>query len=235
VCESYAKVPVGHEPWHRLLMSNCINLRVSSHFSMTTPILNLFIVFLLVATFSYGQSIDRSLYTSVNVFSTKPRPFNAVPYNEFNKLDSSNFLKDYKIKGLTAFITDSTIKSKYYNSNLLIGYFVNNTNDTLLIDRRDEAINKTETQIFINNKWVTFQLNLPSDCGLSYFETKLPPKSYYVLQIPDPTVTDEEIETKFRVKFAFDKKVFYTNAIIVKLTQERIAKTKQKINPHLWN
>ncbi len=183
----------------------------------------------------YGQGIDHSLYTSINIFLTKPNPYDNIPDNEFYKIDSNALLKQIRLEDLTAFIADSTTQSKYYNANLLIGYFVNNSYDTLLIDRCDDAILKSETQIFIKNKWVTFQLNLPSDCGLSYFTTKLPPKSYYVLQIPDPTTSDGGIETKFRVKFTFDNKMFYTNSVIVKLSQERISKTKHKINPRLWD
>ena len=181
----------------------------------------------------YGQGIDYSLYTSINVLSTSRVYLNGIPDNEYKKIDNNRFLNDNRPRNLTAHISDSSTKSNYYNETLLIGYFINNSNDTLLIDRCDGAILKAETQIFTGNKWVTFQLNLPSDCGLSYFATKLPPKSYYILQIPDPS--DGPIVTKFRVKFRYAKDVFYTNDIVVRLTQERIAKTKQKINPFIWH
>lgn len=190
-------------------------------------------IFILFTGTSFGQNgIDYSLYISVAVFDKEPLTSSEENQDEIFSLDSSYSLTHYPEQGLSAFISDSVTLSRISRKRLLVAYLVNNSTDTITVNRIDEAIYKCETQVLVNQKWETFQLTLPSDCGNSYYDSKLPPRTYYVLQIPDPT--DGNIDTKFRVKFISKKIELFTNAITIKLTKERIAKTKQEIKPVPW-
>jgi hypothetical protein len=194
---------------------------------MTRQNIFLHILFFSLIKISLGQDkIDYELFTSIDIHFKDSWTNENEATNEIYSLDSSFLSRQHPSIGLSAFTIDSITTNQLDNKRSFVGYFVNYSNDTIKLDRNDNAIDHTETQILVKNKWVTFQLTLPSDCGNSYFTSNLSPMTYYVIKIPDPT--NGNIETKMRVN------IIYTNELSIKLTQERIDKTRRKIKPIQW-
>jgi hypothetical protein len=179
-----------------------------------------------------GQNYDRDLYTSVDVFYKTYWTRKNTLTNEVFPMTDSFSLSRKTPSGLHTILVDSTVIPDDTKKLSFVGFFINNTPDTIIVYRNDNAIHEVETQILINEKWLSFQLTANSDCGESYFKSKLPPYSYYIIYIPDPSAG--HIKTKLRLKIPFQNGFLYSNEVDVMLTPERIAKTKIKIKPIDW-
>ena len=187
------------------------------------------VLLLLIPTFSFSQAkVDFARYTSVWVADKNPDPKGWIP-DEIHSIDKNSPLSLQKSNDLTVFIPDSNRVILNNQSVYILGYLINNSCDTLLIDRCDATIYRSETQIFVNGEWKLFQISMGSSCGNSYFKTQLPPQCYYVLHINRPKPGD--IETKFRVRFKFGDKEFFSNSCNVFLTKEEIKKAGKSIHP----
>ncbi len=183
---------------------------------------------LLLPTFLFSQNrIDFARYTSVWVADKNPDPKSWIP-DEIRSIDNLP-LSLQKSSGLTVFIPDSNKIILNNQPVFILGYLINNSCDTLLIDRCDATIYPAETQIFVNEEWKLFQISMGSSCGNSYFKAQLPPQSYYALHINRPNPGDTE--TEFRVKFKFGDKEFFSNSCKVFLSKEEIEKAGKSIRP----
>jgi hypothetical protein len=183
--------------------------------------------FLLVPSIGIGQGIlDLSRYTSIWVADKNPDPKSWIP-NETYSIEKESPFNNCDRTGLTVLIPDSNevvVKGKPI---FILGYLINNSSDTILIDRCDATIYPAETQVMVDCEWKTFQVSIGSTCGNSYFKSGLPPKSYYILHINRPTSGD--IQTQFRLKLKLDGKEYVSNPCSVGLTGEEIQKARQSL------
>ena len=187
------------------------------------------LLLLLLPTFSFSQDrIDFARYTSVWVADKNPDPKSWIP-DEIHSIDNNLPLSIRKSVGLTVFIPDSNKVILNNQPVFILGYLINNSCDTLLIDRCDATIYPAESQIFVNGEWKLFQISMGSSCGNSYFKAQLPPQSYYALHINRPKPGD--LETEFRIRFKFGDKEYFSNSCKVFLTKDEIQKAGKAIQP----
>jgi len=98
---------------------------------------------------------------------------------------------------------------KEYNQGQQLIWFVNNSNDTIKLQRQDRLL------IFIleaktkNGSWSPMQYWKNSSCGNSYFIEYMPPKKARAVIYKLPNKGD--FKTKFRVKLLGKDKFFYSN------------------------
>ena len=185
--------------------------------------------FLLLPSLALAQHrLDLSRYTSIWVAEKNPDP-KSWTSEEIYSIEKESSFNDCNKKGLTVLIPDSNdviIKGK---SVFILGYLINNSSETLWIDRCDATVYPAETQIIVDCEWKTFQISMGSSCGNSYFEAKLPPNSYYVLHINKPP--EGNTQTQFRIKLKLGSKDYFSNPCPIRLTSEEIQKAGQPIKP----
>lgn len=187
------------------------------------------LLLLVLPVFSFSQNrIDFARYTSVWVADKDPDPKKWTS-NEIHIIDTDLPFHKQKSNGLIVFIPDSNKVILNNQSVYILGYLINNSCDTFLIDRCDATIYPAETQILVEGEWKLFQISMGSSCGNSYFKAHLPPQSYYILHINRPQSGD--IETEFRIKFKFGDKEYLSNSCKVFLTKEEIEKAGKSIQP----
>jgi hypothetical protein len=185
------------------------------------------LIFLLLPCFSLAQSRwDFSRYTAIVVADKNPNPGSLISDEIYSIEKESPFNKCNKTE-LTILMPDSNNVSIRGESTYILGYLINNSSDSFLIDRCDALIYPAETQIMVDCEWKTFQISARSTCGNSYFKTPLPPKSYYVLYILRPTAGN--IQTQFRIKLKLGGKEYLSNPCFIILTGEEIRKAGQPI------
>jgi hypothetical protein len=187
------------------------------------------IPFFLIPIFSFSQDkMDFARYTSIWVTDKNPDPKSWIP-NEVHTIDKNLPAAIQRSDDLAVFIPDSNRVIRRNQSVYILAYLVNNSCDTLLIDRCDATIYPAETQIFVDGEWKLFQISMGSSCGNSYYKAHLPPQSYYILHITRPKPGD--IETKFRVKFKFGDKEYFSNPCNLFITKEEFQKAGKTIQP----
>jgi hypothetical protein len=136
--------------------------------------------------------------------------------------------KQIKEKSLTLILLPkneliTTAKGNTY----LKGFLVNNTDTTSVISRLDAVLKGCSTEILKDGIWQTFQnLSLPG-CGNSNWKQNLIPQG--VLSIRYDHSESGPLKVLFRIKFNHDKKVIYSNEIMIDLDQEnydRVGRSK---------
>lgn len=171
---------------------------------------------------------DFSRYTSIWVADKNPDP-KSWTSDEIYSIERESPFNECNKMGLTVLIPDSNDVIMRGKSVFILGYLINNSSDTLLIDRCDATIYPAETQIMVDGEWKTFQISIGSSCGNSYFKAQLPPKSYYVLHINRPTAGNTQAQ--FRLKLKLGNKEYLSNSCFIMLTGEEIQKAGQQIEP----
>ena len=188
-----------------------------------------FIILILLPSVLFAQSkIDFGRYTQVWVVNTSDKTQNDI-LNENNSIKVTNPFATSKLNELSIYIPDNNNLTFENGNKYIVSYLINNSLDTILIDRCDATIYPAETQILVNSEWKTFQISMGSSCGNSYFKASLFPKLYYTLHIERPIEGD--ITTKFRIKLKFDNKIYFSNVCSIKLTKEEIQKANITIKP----
>ncbi|PJE45998.1 MAG: hypothetical protein CUR34_11695 [Sediminibacterium sp.] len=188
-----------------------------------------FIIIILLPSLSFGQSkIDFGRYTKVWVLNTSDEPQNLL-LSENTSIKSNNFFPNSKLNELSLYIPGNNNLIFKNGNKYILSYLINNSIDTISIDRCDATIYPAETQILVNSEWKTFQISMGSSCGNSYFKSGLLPKSFYTLHIERPFEGD--VPTKFRVKLKFGNKEYFSNVCSIKLTKEEIQKSNLPIKP----
>jgi hypothetical protein len=132
-------------------------------------------------------------------------------------------------EGISVFIPDTARIIKPNGTAYILAYLLNNTKDTVKIDRADATIAEPETQIFVEGEWKRFQVSIGSSCGNSYFSVPLPPKSYNILHIEQREVGNTA--TLYRVKIVIEGKTYFSNPATIYLTRAAIAKAGTDIRP----
>lgn len=188
-----------------------------------------FLTILLLPSLSFAQSkFDFGRYTQIWVINANEKSHDFL-YRESNLISSRTPVANFKLTELSLYIPGNN-DVRFSNGNkYILAYLINNSSDTISIDRCDATIYPAETQILVNSEWKTFQISMGSSCGNSYFKAGLLPKSYYSLHIQRPSEGD--IPTNFRVRLKIGNKEYFSNACSIKLTREEIQKTNVTIKP----
>ena len=187
------------------------------------------VISILFPTLTFAQDrFDFSRYTSIWVADKNPDP-KSWTSDEIYSIERESPFNECNKMGLTVLIPDSNDVIMRGKSVFILGYLINNSSDTLLIDRCDATIYPAETQIMVDGEWKTFQISIGSSCGNSYFKAQLPPKSYYVLHINRPTVGN--IQTQFRLKLKLGGKEYLSNSCPIMLTGEEFQKAGEPVKP----
>jgi hypothetical protein len=174
------------------------------------------------------KEFDPKRYTQFWVIdndSSRPK----LRIEENNSISNQSPFPISNISTLALYIPDSNRLVFKNRNKFILCYLINFSSDTLSIDRCDATIYPSETQIFVNAKWKTFQIGMGSSCGNSYFSSKIFPKSFYTLEITRPS--EGNIQTKFRAKIKVGNKEYFSNPTIILLSKEEIEKAGNTINP----
>lgn len=187
------------------------------------------LILLLFPALAFTQDhLDFSRYTSIWVADKNPDPKSWI-VNEIYSIEQESSFNSCSKTELTVLIPDSNEVVFKGKPIFILGYLINNSADTILIDRCDATIYPAETQIMVDCEWKTFQISIGSTCGNSYFKAQLPPKSYYVLHINRPN--GGEIQTQFRLKLKLGGKEYLSNPCPIMLTGEEFQKAGEPIKP----
>jgi hypothetical protein len=128
-------------------------------------------------------------------------------------------IKHSKAKHLTLVLLP--IKNQVIKTNgnaYLKCYLINNTDTTSSINRSDATISELNSEICINNKWVTFQTDRGSTCGRSYWIQKV--NTQYSLDINFEWRTPGEVKLPFRLVYSHQGKHIYSNSIQIKIPKD---------------
>ena len=97
-------------------------------------------------------------------------------------------------------------------------YLINNSDTTSIISRADATISGLNSEVRINNKWVSFQTDRGSTCGNSYWKQKL--IEGYSLYINFEWQYSKGVKVPFRLSFSHDGKLIRSNEIQVRIPKE---------------
>jgi hypothetical protein len=97
-------------------------------------------------------------------------------------------------------------------------YLINNSDTTSIISRADATISGLNSEVRINNKWVSFQTDRGSTCGNSYWKQKLIEE--YSLYINFEWNYSNGVKVPFRLSFSHDGKLIRSNEIQVRIPKE---------------
>lgn len=96
-------------------------------------------------------------------------------------------------------------------------YLLNNTTDSIEIERIDATLANVREYFFIKNKWIAFRTNGTSTCGNSYFSNKLPPNRQLSLELTNDILTDGRKKIPYKISILIGAQQIESNVITVKL------------------
>jgi hypothetical protein len=99
-------------------------------------------------------------------------------------------------------------------------YLINNTWQSISIQRSDATIQGFTTEIYKNGQWLTFQFDLgliTPRCGNSFWRQKLNSGKSLFIKFDHMEAGNQEV--LFRLKYNFGKKVIYSNSIKVEIDE----------------
>ena len=135
-----------------------------------------FLMLLLSCSLASAQKINFNRYASAWVKST-------TLHQEENLIKENLEIADLKANGIVLYIPDNPHITMPNGNKFIQVYLMNNTNDTVTINRIDATIGQIETEVKVGNEWKLFQRNSGSSCGNSYFKAKLKAHNYYNVEI----------------------------------------------------
>lgn len=140
---------------------------------------------------------------------------------EIIRLDSLEVLvkKNAKAKQLSlSLLPIHELVSMENGDKYLKCYLINNSDTTSIINRADATISGVNSEIRINNKWVSFQTDRGSTCGNSYWKQKL--IHDHALYINFEWQYSKGVKVPFRLSFSHDGKLIRSNEIQVRIPKE---------------
>ncbi len=108
---------------------------------------------------------------------------------------------------------------------------INNTSDSVTIERIDATVANVQEYFFINRKWVSFRQNHTSTCGNSYYRNTLAPYHKINLQLENNDLTDGENKVKYKISITLGGQLVISNVIVVKMHDNQIARVLEGKHP----
>ena len=114
-------------------------------------------------------------------------------------------------------------------------YIENNTKDTIFIKRQDATVDGLKDYFYLKGNWYQIRSNGFSECGNSYFKSKLLPYKKAYLELVNYSLTNGTEKVKYKISIDLNDKEYFSNEIEIHLYKKQLKRLKKIISKKTKN